>query len=144
MTDSYNHPTLGQMEPEGTDWLATSVTVPFLGYEIDLIMEGDGEKPTKEALEGFETISSSWTETLEKIKDQAYDFYEPYTDAVASVPKFDSPEQLWGTEKILFINIRSVDDYEVTMRFDWQEEEDDHQITFYVEEGVCETYSVDG
>ena len=144
MNDSYNHPTFGGFELEDTDWLASSSTVPFLGYAIDVMLEGTEEKPTDKALKAYETISSNWNETLEKIKEQAFQYYEPYADAFPSVPKLDSAEKLWGTEKVLFINIRSEDEYEVTMRFDWQEEEDDHQITFYIEDGVCETHTVDG
>jgi len=144
MTEFYNHPTLGKMEPGDTDWLASDTIVSFLGYDISVTLEGTKEQPTEEALSAYETISSNWNETLEKINEQAFQFYEPYADAFPSVPKFDSAGKIWGTEKVWFMTIRSIDEYELTMTFDWQEEEDDHMITFYIEGGACETHSVDG
>jgi hypothetical protein len=42
------------------------------------------------------------------------------------------------------VRVRSRTDFTVTLRFAWQEAEDLHLITFYIEDGQCLTHSVDG
>ena len=95
-------------------------------------------------MQGYEWVEANWPEVLNIISDQAFEFYQPYADAVATVPTFDSPKAIWGTEQLINLRIFAKDDFTVSMRFSWQEDQDPHEITFYVEEGQCLTHSVDG
>lgn len=145
MDETYNHPKLGTMLPEDTDWIVRA-SVPFASRPIEVCLAGEDEgiAPSSDSLAGYDWISAHWPRVLDLIADQAFDFYEPYRDAVASVPKFESPGAMWGTEVLSSVRVRSKDDFEVSLRFAWQEEDDPHVITFYVEDGRCRTHSVDG
>jgi hypothetical protein len=143
--DTIVHPRLGELYPEDVDWQTDEALVPFCNTPIAVCLaDGSDDGPSEAALSGYEWIESHWREVLGLIQDQAFDFYEPYADAVAGVPAFDAPEQLWGTETLLSVRVFSKDDFTITMRFTWQEDADPHEITFYVEDGQCETHSVDG
>lgn len=146
MDDTYTHPQLGTLFPEDTDWIASSVTVPFSPepIEICLASEEEGAEPPHEAIEGYDWVSSHWPEVFRIFEDQAFAFYEPYRDAVPSVPQFDTPGALLGTEQLSSVRVFSKMLFEVSLRFQWQEAEDPHTITFYIEDGVCRTHSVDG
>ncbi|GMV79989.1 MAG: hypothetical protein AMXMBFR7_11730 [Planctomycetota bacterium] len=145
MDSTYIHPKLGELYPEDVDWQTDKATVPFSNTPIEVCFaNGSKDGPWPAALTGYDWIESHWSEVLGLIQDQAFDFYSPYADAVAGVPVFASPEKLWGTEELLCVRVSTKDDFEVTLRFKWQEKEDPHVITFYVEKGRCETHSVDG
>ncbi len=145
MEDTFVHSRLGELYPEDVDWQADEVSVPFYKTPIAVCLAaGSDDGPSEAALSGYDWIESHWQEVLGLIQNQAFDFYEPYADAVAGVPAFDSPEQLWGTETLLSVRVFTKDDFTVTMRFTWQKDQDLHEITFHVEDGRCETHSVDG
>lgn len=143
--DSYLHPKLGELYPEDVDWQTDEVSVPFCDNPIAVCLaEGTDDGPSQAALSGYGWIESHWQEVHRLIQEQAFRFYKPYAAAVEGVPTIDGPEQLWGTEVLLSVRVFSKDDFTVTLRFTWQEHEDPHEITFYVEEGRCKTHSVDG
>ncbi|MEM8960798.1 MAG: hypothetical protein AAGD38_04905 [Acidobacteriota bacterium] len=145
MEDTFDHPKLGELYPEDVDWQTDEVLVPFYKTAISVCLAGGSDSgPSIAALSGYDWIESHWAEVLKLIQNQAFEFYRPYADAVAGVPVFDSPERLWGTETLLDIRVFAQDDFTVTMRFAWQERGDPHQVAFYVEEGRCDTHSVDG
>lgn len=145
MTDDFVHPKLGQLYAEDVDWQTDEVSVPFSKSPIEVCLaDGSDDGPSQAALSGYEWLESHWQEVLGLIQEQAFAFYEPYVDAVPSAPKIDTPKQLWGTEVLLSVRVFSKDDFTVTMRFAWQDDDDPHAITFYVEDGKCETHSVDG
>ena len=145
MVDAYIHPRLGELYAEDVDWQTDEVSVPFCDTPIEVCLaDGSDDGPSQAALAGYDWIESNWQQVRDLIQEQAFRFYEPYADAVDGVPAFDAPEQLWGTEVVLSVRVFSKDDFTVTLRFRWQEEEDPHVVTFYVEDGQCETHSVDG
>ena len=141
----YKHATLGEFYFEDWVWETDQATVPFCDHPIAVCLAGEEDNgPSDDAIAGYEWIVSNWPGVLKIMSDQAFDFYRPYVDAEASVPKFDSPDALWGTERLMSIYINSKDDFTVTMYFDWQKEHDTHEITFYIEQGKCLAHSVDG
>jgi hypothetical protein len=145
LEDAFVHPRLGDLYPEDVDWQTDEVFVPFCKTPIAVCLaDGSDDGPSAAALSGYDWIESHWPEVLELIQDQAFDFYRPYAVAIAGVPAFDSAGQLWGSEVLLGVRVFSNDDFTVTLRFTWQEDQDPHEITFFVEEGRCETHSVDG
>ena len=146
MEDSFTHPTLGVMLPEDTDWIATEATVPFCDSRIGVCLAGEdaADGPSDEALAAYDWLSVHWPDVFRLIEEQAFQFYQPYRDAVASVPRFASPRHLFGTENASFVRVRSKTDFQISLRFAWQEADDPHVVTFYVEGGQCCTHSVDG
>jgi len=145
MAYTYLHSKLGELYPEDLDWQTEEIVVPFSGTPIGVCLaNGSVEGPSEAALSGYDWVESHWHEVRGLIQGQAFDFYRPYADAVAGVPTFDAPEKLWGTEILLWVRVFSKDRFSVTLRFAWQEDEDPHEITFYVEGGSCSTHSVDG
>lgn len=145
MAETYIHPTLGELYPEDVDWQTDEVAVPFCDTPIEVCLaDGSDEGPSESALSGYDWVESHWQEVLTLIQDQAFAFYTPYAEAVEGIPSFDKPEQLWGTEMLLCVRVFSKDYFSVSLRFSWQENEDPHDITFYVEGGACLTHSVDG
>lgn len=141
-----SHPTLGPLSQEAEDWwLAENVAVPFASESVSVLFtDGDENGPSAGALAGYEWIASHWNDVLATVEEQAFEFYEPYADAIKNIPVFDKPHDIWGTQVVLHLSIFSKDDYSVTMRFQWQHKNDGHEITFEVEDGRCETHSVDG
>lgn len=145
MEDTFIHPRLGELYPEDVDWHTDEVSVPYCKTSIAVCFAGGTDDgPSEAAISGYDWIESHWSEVLGLVQDQAFDFYGPYADAVTGVPVFDAPEQLWGTETVLSVRVFAKDDFTVTMRFSWQEEQDPHEVTFYVEDSRCDTHSVDG
>ena len=146
MEDTFTHPKLGVMFPEDTDWIASEAKVPFAASPIEVCLCGEegAAGPSQEALVAYDWLSSHWADVFRLIEGQAFAFYEPYRDAVSSVPEFASPHLLLGTEEVCGVRVRSKDDFEISLRIAWQEAEDPHVITFYVEDGQCLTHSVDG
>jgi hypothetical protein len=146
MEDTFTHPKLGAMLPEDTDWIASEAEVPFARFPIEVCLAGEegAASPSDETLAAYDWLSSHWPEVFQLIEAQAFEFYEAYRDAVASVPRFASPRALLGTEKVCGVRVWSKSNFTITLRFAWQEAEDRHIITFYVECGQCSTHSVDG
>lgn len=145
MQNEFIHHKLGKLYLEDVDWQTDEASVPFCKTPVEVCLAGGSETgPSQAALSGYDWIESHWQKVLVLMQDQAFDFYEPYADAVASVPVIDTSTQLWGTESILNVRVFAKDDFSVTMRFTWQEDEDPHEVTFYVEDGKCEVHSVDG
>lgn len=145
MMDTYTHPKIGELYPEDVDWQTDEVSVQYSPSPIEVCLAGGTDDgPSQAALSGYEWVESNWQEVCSLIQDQAFEFYEPYAAAVDGVPSFDTPSQLWGTEVLLSIRVFAEDDFTVTLRFNWQEDDDPHEITFYVEDGRCETHSADG
>ena len=141
----FNHPVLGELYPEDVDWCTDKVEVTFHEAPIQVCLaNGTDDGPSGRANAGYGWIAANWGEVLQTVEDQAFEFYRPYADAVASVPSFRQPSDLWGTERLLSLRIFAADDFTVTLRFDWQEPDDPHEITFYVEDGICNTYTADG
>ena len=142
---TYVHPTLDELYPEAGGWQADEASVPFSSSPIEVwLAGGSGSGPSEAALSGYDWLQSHWEHVRGMIQDEAFRFYESYADAVAGVPTFDDPEQLWGTEVLLSIDVFSKDRFSVTLRFAWQKDEDPHEVTFYVEDGRCRTHSADG
>jgi hypothetical protein len=130
---------------ENFAWQTDEVSVPFAEAAIAVSFTNcSAEGPLEEALSGYDWIEFHWPQVRSLIQEQAFAFYEPYADAVPGVPRFDAADQLWGTEVLLSIELSSKHQFSITMRFEWQEEDDPHQITFYVVDGRCQTHSVDG
>jgi hypothetical protein len=145
LSESFHHPTLGELYPEDVDWQTDAVTVPFCQFPIAVCLaEGNGDGPSDDAIAGYEWVAAHWKDVLRIIEGQAFRFYEPYAAAITGVPKFDLPTQLWGTEVVQSIRLFSKDDFEVSIRFTWQLPDDPHVVTFYVEGERCLTHSVDG
>ena len=134
------------MLPEDTDWVASSVRVPFASQPMEVCLSGEegADGPSEDALAGYDWLASHWADVFRLIEGQAFQFYEPYRDAVAGVPQFASPRALLGTEELCSVTVYSTTDFEVALRFAWQDAEDPHVITFYIEAGECLTHSVDG
>ncbi|MBA2115491.1 DUF6985 domain-containing protein [Bremerella alba] len=142
---TYKHPELGQFELDFNIWLNEDATPHFVDGEIIVFFaNGTEDAPSPESLEGYEWIAANWPQVLSLIEAQVWEYYEPYADNVEGVPKFNSVQEVWGTELLLGLNIVSKIDFEVTLQFEWQADEDDHEITFYVEDGQCDMHSVDG
>lgn len=146
MEDTFKHPDLGLMFPEDTDWIATKARVPFSRTPVEVCLAGEEEAtgPSDDALAAYDWLSSHWPDVFRVIEGQAFEFYEPYRDAVSSVPHFASPRHLFGTEEVCGVRVWSKSDFTITLRFVWQEAEDPHIITFYVEASECRSHSVDG
>lgn len=145
MNSTYTHPELGELYPDDVDWQSDSATVRFSDAPVEVCLANGTETgPSAVALAGYEWVAANWPQVLRSIENQAFDFYEPYAAGVPGTPGFDSPSELWGTEELLSILVFSKDDFSVSMRFAWQQASDPHIVTFYVENGVCETHSVDG
>ncbi|MDJ0710805.1 MAG: hypothetical protein QNJ14_10460 [Woeseiaceae bacterium] len=141
----FTHPVLGELYPEDIDWCVDEAAVPFHASRVHICLaEGGEDAPSDSANAGFDWIAANWKQVQKLIEQQAFEFYRPYADAVATVPKFAAPNELWGTDRLVSLRVYSVDDFSVTLRFDWQEDSDPHEVTFYVERGICETHSVDG
>jgi hypothetical protein len=146
MEDTYIHPAMGEMLADDTDWIASSVRVPFAPHPIEVCLSGEegADGPSADALAGYAWVASHWADVFRLIEDQAFQFYVPYRDAVAGIPQFASGRALVGTEELSSVRVHSKTDFEISLRFAWQEAEDPHLITFYIEEGECRTHSVDG
>ena len=143
--DTYMHPKLGELYHEDVDWQSDQAAVSFCHSPIEVCLaDGSDDGPSEAAMSGYEWVESHWEQVRELIQDQAFEFYEPYADAVDGVPKFESPSQLWKTEIVLGLRMFSRDEFSVTLRFEWQQNDDPHEVTFYVEGGKCESHSVDG
>ncbi len=141
----FSHADLGELWLEDTDWNAESVRVPFASDPVGVsLADGSDTAPSDAALQGYEWIQGNWEGVLTLIEKQAFDFYAPYADAFTDVPEFDTPEDLMRTAIVRYLRVFDRADFEITLRFDWQVPDDEHEITFYVEDGRCETHSVDG
>ena len=142
---TFTHSPLGELYPEDVDWCADDASVSFHSSRVHVCLaEGTENGPSDSALAGYEWIAANWEQVKAMIESQPFEFYQPYADAVAEVPRFESPSELWGTEELTGLRVFARDDFSVTMRFRWQEESDPHEVTFYVEGGLCVTHSVDG
>ena len=145
MRSGFVHPILGELYPEDVDWQTDETIVPFSGEPIAVCLaEGSSAGPSAEASAGFDWIAANWSSVLTLIQSQAFQFYEPYLEAVPGTPDFQEPEQIWGTEILSSVRVTAEDEFEVTMRFVWQADADPHEVTFYVENGQCESHTVDG
>jgi len=142
---NYSHDDLGLLYLEDVDWNADGVSVPFVENLIGVsLADGSEDGPSPAALLGYQWIQSNWSAVLSIIQEQAFDFYAPYADAFDEVPGFDGPKDLLGSEKLEYLRIFSKDDFEVSLRFNWQAPGDSHEITFYIEGAKCNSHSVDG
>ena len=142
---NYAHNEIGQLYLDDTDWNADEVSVPFAENEIGVsLADGSKDGPSPAALSGYQWIKSNWQSALALIQDQCFEFYSPYAEAFEAVPGFATPADLLGSEILQYLRIFDKDDFEITLRFTWQEPDDNHEITFYVESGHCESHSVDG
>ncbi|GAA4439765.1 DUF6985 domain-containing protein [Bremerella cremea] len=143
--DKYQHPSLGTLFLEDDQWLTEEGEVTFVDEVIRIVFaRGTEEGPSDASLEGFEWIDANWSKVLTLIEDQAFEFYQSYDNSVEEFPEFAKPADIWGSEYLLGLRIFSPEEFEVTLQFDWQEEDDEHEITFYIEEGECNSYSRDG
>ena len=142
---NYSHDDLGSLYLEDLDWNAEDVSVPFVENLIGVsLADGSENGPSRAALSGYQWIQSNWQAVLSLIQEQAFEFYSPYVDAFDGVPGFRTPKDLLGSERLQYLRVFGKDDFEITLRFDWQEPGDGHEITFYVEGGRCNSHSVDG
>lgn len=142
---SYSHNDLGTLYLEDTDWNADEVRVPFADNLIGVsLANGSENEPSQAALSGYQWIQSNWQGVLSLIQEQTFEFYSPYADAFGGVPSFDTPADLLGSEILQYLRVFDDDKFEITLRFRWQEPDDSHEITFYVEDGRCKSHSVDG
>lgn len=142
---NYSHNDLGALYLEDTDWNSDDVSVPFAENLIDVsLANGSRNEPSVAALSGYQWIQNNWQAVLSLIQEQAFEFYSPYADAFEGVPRFDTPTDLLGSEILRYLRVFNKDDFEITLRFKWQEPDDSHEITFYVEDGKCKSHSVDG
>ena len=73
MDDTFTHPELGTMLPEDTDWIASTVTVPFASHPIEVCLASRemASAPPHEALEGYDWIASHWPEVFQIFQKQA-------------------------------------------------------------------------
>lgn len=142
---SYIHADLGSLHREDVDWNAEDVIVPFAESRIGVsLADGSESGPSRAALFGYKWIQSNWQGVLSLIQKQVFEFYSPYADAFDGVPEFNTPRDLLRSARLRYLRIFGKDDFELTLRFDWQEPGDSHEVTFYVEGGKCGTHSVDG
>lgn len=145
MTMTFDHPRLGVLLQDDVDWLAEDVHVPFCAGRVEVCLgAGTDDGPSQAALAGYDWIEAEWPSVLALIQEQAFEFYSPYSDAVDGLPVFAAPADLWGSEQPVSIRVFAKDEFDVTLRFVWQEAADPHVVTFYVENGRCRTHSVDG
>jgi hypothetical protein len=142
---NYSHNELGALYLEDTDWNVDDVSVPFVKNVIGVSLAAGSENgPSLAALSAYQWIQSNWPAVLSLLQEQAFEFYLPYAHAFEGVPCFDTPTDMLGSEILQYLRVFNKDDFEITFRFGWQEPGDDHEITFYVEDGTCKSHSVDG
>jgi len=142
---NYSHSDLGLLYLEDTDWNVDDVSVPFVENLIGVsLANGSENEPSLTALSGYQRIQNNWPAVLSLLQEQAFEFYLPYAHAFEGVPRFDTPIDLLGSEMLQYLRVFNKDDFEITLRFKWQEPDDSHEITFYVEDGKCKSHSVDG
>jgi hypothetical protein len=142
---NYSHDDLGSLYLEDDDWNAEDISVPFVETSVCVsLADGSKNGPSRAALSGYQWIQGNWQAVLSLIQEQAFEFYSPYADAFDGVPGFHTPKDLLGSERLQYLRIFGKDHFEITLRFDWQEPGDTHEITFYVDGGRCNSHSVDG
>ena len=145
MKDTFVHSKLDELYPDDVDWQTDEVLVSFSKTPIAVCLaDGSDDGPSQAALVGYDWVESHWDKVLQLIQEQAFRFYASYADNVAGVLSFNTPEQFWKSASLISVRVFSKDNFGVTMRFAWQERHDFHEITFYVEDGRCDAYSVDG
>ncbi len=142
---NFSHDDLGSLLFEDGDWNTEAVSVPFVESLIGVsLADGSENGPSSAALSGYQWVQGNWQTVLSLIQEQMSDFYSPYADAYGEVPDFETPEDLSASGRLQYLRIFNKDDFEITLRFDWQVPGDSHEITFYIEDGRCNSHSVDG
>ena len=141
---SISHPELGEIYYSHTLWHTDHCQIGRFNH-IECTLDGNTHSPDQDAIEACLWARDNWEHIFGLIAKTAYnDVYEPYTDAPFDVPQIDSAEALEPTIELLGLSFTSKNTFEVSMRFTWQDANDDHLITFYVEHDTCTGVSIDG
>jgi hypothetical protein len=84
-----------------------------------------------------------WDHVKADLSLQLFELCENYHDDAGEMPVKD-PYQIWDTMVDARVLVRSSGTLELCTRFSWQDPEDGHWTTFYVEDGQVRGHSVDG
>jgi hypothetical protein len=141
----FDHPVLGKMRLDSdVDWLAENVVLESIGQTpMDVSLQGDATGPDPDSLETLDWILQNMGSVREILQGELYGIYEAYRDAGRTDAHLEGPSDLWGTETCIQLGVTGKMNFDMTCVFSWQEKRDDHQVSVYVEDGVCTSSSVD-
>src|SRR5262249_31572142 len=128
-------------EDDGGWWCRRGVEL-HEGFRADVWLGPSDRPPEQKALDGYHALLRDWPSLRHSLQEDAFELEKNYFDD--RVPRGATAGNVWATMVDPTISCVSPGEYELTVTFSWQSEDDGHTVTFYVEGGVARGSSVDG
>lgn len=139
-----NHPQLGTIIYSPGGWQVEHYKIDRFD-NIWCILEGTIESPSQNAINACLWAQDNWDQIFNLIAQTAFeDVYKPYADSPFDVPQINSAEELKPAARLSGFSFKTQNTFELTLRFTWQDPNDDHLISFHIEDGTCIGTSFDG
>jgi hypothetical protein len=138
------HPQLGEMRSrDGKSWRTVRET-PFADQPCIVTVSGGEEGPSQEGLGWLRELSERYGEIQRLVEPHLFELYENYRSEEDEA-SLDTSEQLWATATLEGMSAETPSrSASFTYRFSWQDPEDGHLLTVYLDEWEVVGTSVDG
>lgn len=127
------HPELGEMEtvPDSTNFWSQRRQWS-LGQRRDLVhgqatvvfLEGSTDGPSPGALEGLAAFGREHREARSHFEAELLPWAEDYGRRSVMQPVPMTASGLWGTEELVSVTLRGLEDWSAAFRFSWQDPDD--------------------
>lgn len=139
-----DHPVFGKMTWESrSGWHVGEVAPIGCRGKPSLSVAGYEKGPMPECVATYQRLRDDWSSIANKVAADIFQLNQNYfSNELAHGMK--SAAEVWDSSELLAIAISAEGEFSLTYRFDWQDPNDDHEVTMCFEKWVPAGSSIDG
>ncbi len=145
--EPFNHPELGIFNPtSGNHWISES---GFSSNSIkfdQVILPGTKKQPFEESLEGLTKLKAEIVSkiSIPEVEKELTELRENYFDDEPDNLDSLASSSIWEQTQSVALFVVDDQDFQLSIAFTWQHQDDGHQITLVFHKGEFEGATIDG
>ncbi len=139
-----DHPVFGSVFMDtDSSWFAETVDPLGCKGRPSVSIDGNESGPAEGSVATYHRLRSEWDSIGPLVAEVLLELNHNYFSEEPAM-MLNAAEDVWPTAKLLSMSVAPDGRFDLTYVFDWQDSQDDHQVTVYFENWACKGSSIDG